>query len=164
MDEYPAVVQAQQLTSPQAYNDVYDRTNRYAFRQPSPAAGADISITVPFGVYWDVNSLTALFTAGAGVANRLVGFFVKNQDGQTVYTYQTTTALTANQTSTFTFSEDFSTALQTPANGSIILGPMPKAFLPPGWSFGTVTGAIAAADQWSGVTFWVEEALPPYGE
>lgn len=164
MADYPAFVSAQQLTSPQAYSDVYDRTNRFSFRPPPPAAGADISITVPSGVYWDVNTLSALFTAGAGVANRLVGFFVKNQDGQTVYTYQTTTALTANQTCTFTFSEDFATGMQTPANSGLILCPSPKPYFLPGWSFGTVTGAIAAADQWSAVTTWVEESLPPTGE
>ena len=164
MDDYPTVVVGQELYSPQSYPDVYQRLARYAPRAVSPAAGADISITVPNGAYWDVNSLTALFTAGAGVANRLVGYFIKNQDGQTVYTYQTTTALTANQTCTFTFSEDFATTMQTPANGGIVLAPAPKPFLPPGWSFGTVTAAIAAADQWSAVTFWVEELLPPPGE
>ena len=164
MDYPPTVVLGQELSSPQSYPDVYQRISRYSFRAVSPAAGADISITVPNGVYWDVNSLTALFTAGAGVANRLVGYFVKNQDGQTVYTYQTTTALTANQTCTFTFSEDFATSPTTPANGANVLWPSPKPLLLPNWTFGTVTGAIAAADQWSAVTVWVEEYLPPAGE
>jgi hypothetical protein len=113
---------------------------------------------------WDVNCLTALFTAGAGVANRLSGFFIKNQDGQFVYQYQFLTALTAAQTCTFTFSEDFNAAPQAQLNGGFVLGPMPKGWLLPGWTFGTVTAAIAAADQWSAVTCWVEESLPPAGE
>jgi len=158
------MIRATDVIGPGAYPDLYTRTNRFASKIVSPAAGSDIVITVPNGVFWDVNGLTALFTAGAGVANRLVGFFVKNQDGQVVYTYQTTTALTANQTSTFTFSEDFATGMQTPANGSLILAPSPKPWLLPNWTFGTVTAAIASADQWSNVVVCVEEYLPPEGE
>jgi len=164
VDEDPVVVSGHDVVSAGAYPDIYSRTNRFAARQVSPAAGADISIVVPFGVFWDVNSLTALFTAGAGVANRLVGYFVKNQDGQLVYQYQFATALTANQTCTFTFSEDYAAAPQAQGNALNILGPAPKPWLLPGWTFGTVTAAIAAADQWSAVTIWVEEYLPPRGE
>lgn len=161
--ETPVVVAGLDVVGPQIGPTIYSRTNRYAFRTVSPAAGADVVLTVPNGVLWDVNTLTALFTAGAAAANRLVGFFVKDHEGRTVYTYQTTTALTANQTTTFTFSEDFHTGMQTPANGSIILGPSPQPLLLPGWTFGTVTAAIAAADQWSAVTIWVEEWLPAEG-
>jgi hypothetical protein len=158
------VVAAHEIVAPGSYPDAYTRTNRFAARLAPPAAGADVSIGVPNGVFWDVNALTALFTAGAGVANRLVGFVVRNQDGQNVYQYQTSTALTANQTCTFTFSEDFAAVATTPANGGIILWPAPKPLLLPGWTFGTLTAAIAAADQWSAVTCWVEEYLPPAGE
>jgi hypothetical protein len=161
--QYPVVIPALDVLGPQVGPDAFTRTNRFAFRAVSPAAGADISLSVPNGVLWDVNTLCALFTASAGAANRLVGFVVKNQDGQTVYTYQTTTALTANQTSTFTFSEDFHAGMQTPANGSLILGPSPQPLLLPGWTFGTVTAAIAAGDQWSAVTVWIEEFLPAAG-
>ena len=158
------IVPVKDILAPGAYPDAYERTNRFGARLVSPAAGADISVTVPNGVLWDVNSMSALFTAGAGVANRLVGFTVKNQDGQSVYQYQTTTALTANQTCTFTFSEDFAAVATTPANGGNILWPAPKPLMLPNWTFGTLTGAIAAADQWSAVTVWVEEYLPPAGE
>lgn len=158
------VVAAHEMSAPGSYPDAYTRTDRFARRFPPPAAGADISLTVPNGVFWDVNALTALLTTGAGVANRLVGFFIKNQDGQNVYQYQTTTPLTATQTCTFTFSEDFAAVATTPANGGVILWPAPKPLLLPGWSIGTVTAAIAAADQWSNVTCWVEEYLPPAGE
>jgi hypothetical protein len=158
------VVQGHDITSPQSYPDVYTRSNRFGSRFVSPAAGADISIPVPFGTFWDMNSMTALLTTGAGVANRLVSFFVKNQDGQIVYQYQFSTAITATQTCTFTFSEDYAAAPQSQGNGLIILGPSPKPWFLPGWTFGTVTAGIQAADQWSAVTAWVEEYLPPAGE
>jgi hypothetical protein len=160
VSDYIDVVAGYDVLAPGSYPDIYSRTNRFAARQVSPAAGADISITVPNGVLWDVNSLTALFTAGAGVANRLVAFVVKNQDGQIVYQYQMATALTANQTCTFTFSEDFNSTPPAQGNGLNLLCPAPKPWFLPGWSFGTVTAAIAAADQWSAVTCWVEEYLP----
>ena len=158
------VVSGHDIQSPGSFPDVYSRTSRFGQKIVSPAAGADIVITVPNGVFWDVNAMTALFTAGAGVANRLVGYFVKNADGQLVYQYQFGTALTANQTCTFTFSEDYAAAPQAQGNGLNILGPSPKPWLLPNWTFGTVTAAIAAADQWSAVTVWVEEYLPPRGE
>lgn len=164
MSDALTMIRASDVTGPGAFPDLYTRTNRFAQKVVSPAAGADIVITVPNGVFWDVNSLTALFTAGAGVASRLVGYFIKNQDGQVVYQYQFATALTANQTCTFNFSEDYSTAPQAQLNGGFILGPSPKPWLLPNWTFGTVTAAIAAADQWSNVVVWVEEYLPPEGE
>jgi hypothetical protein len=164
MPSDPVYIGGTDVISAGAFPAVYSRTNRFGSRFVSPIAGADISIAVPNGVFWDVNSLTALFTAGAGVANRLVSFFIKNQDGQVVYQYQHGTALTANQTCTFTFSEDYAAAPQAQGNGLFILGPIPKAWLLPGWTFGTTTAAIAAADQWSAVTGFIEEHLPPAGE
>jgi hypothetical protein len=158
------VVTGHDVHAPGTYPDVYSRTSRFGARQVNPAVGTDISITVPNGVLWDVNTLTALFTAGAGAANRLVSFFVKNQDGQTVYTYQFGTALTTGQTCTFTFSEDYAAAPMAQGNGLFILGPSPKPWFLPGWTFGTTTAAIVGTDQWSGVTLWVEEYLPPAGE
>lgn len=161
--EYSVVIPAIDVVGAQVGPDVYSRTNRYAFRAVSPAAGADIVLTVPNGVLWDVNSLTALFTASAGAANRLVGFQIKNPDGQVVYRYQFATALVATNTCTFTFSEDYAAAPMAQGNGLFVLGPQPKGLLLPGWTFGTVTAAIDAADQWSGVTIWVEEYLPAAG-
>jgi hypothetical protein len=158
------VVEGKDIASPQSFPDVYTRSNRFGSRFVSPAAGADISIPVPNGTFWDVNSLTALFTAGAAAANRLVSFVVKNQDGQIVYQYQFSTALVATNTCTFTFSEDYAAAPQAQGNGLFVLGPSPKPWFLPGWTFGTVTAGIQGADQWSAVTAWVEEYLPPAGE
>jgi hypothetical protein len=163
-DDTPVVIPALDVVGPQVGPGVYSRTNRYSFRTVSPAAGADISLSVPNGVLWDVNSLTGLFTASAGAANRLVGFQIKNPDGQVVYRYQFATALVATNTCTFTFSEDYAAAPMAQGNGLFVLGPQPKGLLLPGWTFGTVTSAIDAADQWSGVTVWIEEWLPAEGQ
>src|SRR5262249_62432013 len=87
--DYPLVVVGKDIISPGSYPDVYPVTASFSKRHQVPAAGADISLSVHPGTYWSVKTLTALFTASANAANRLVGFFVQNQDGQKVYQYQT---------------------------------------------------------------------------
>jgi hypothetical protein len=48
----------------------------------------------------------------------------------------------------------------TAAAGPTIAGGLPNEFrLTAGWKFGTVTAAIAAADQWSAITVAVEEFI-----
>lgn len=137
----------------------YVLTDVFNNPQPAPAAGADLSYTVPIGVIWNVVSLTALFTASAGAANRTVAFFIKDQGGRIVYQYGIGTALTANQTCTYTFEEDVS-LITASANGGNILEPLPATWLPPDWSFGTTTANIQAGDQWSNVSLWVQAYLP----
>lgn len=145
------------------YPDIYDRIDVFNSPQPAPAAGADLNYQVTNGVVWNVVSLTALFTASAGVANRTISFFIKDQGGRIVYQYAIGTALTAGQTCTYTFSEDVVTPTAS-ANGGNILEPFPSTWLPPLWSFGTSTANIQSGDQWSAVSCWVQMYLPPSGE
>lgn len=144
------------------YPDEYTRTDVFSLPIPKIAAGADLSFTVPIGLLWRVVSLTGKFTASAAAASRVPAFFVKDQAGSIVYQYNVAT-LTANQTATFTFSEDV-TQLPTFANGGIFLAPKPSSWIPSNWSFGTVTALIDAADQWSAVNCWVQAYLPAEGE
>lgn len=144
------------------YPDEYELIDVFSLPVAKLAAGTDLSFTVPVGLLWRVVSLTALFTASAAAASRIPAFFVKDQGGSIVYQYNVAT-LTANQTGTFTFAEDVS-ALPTFATAGIFLVPKPHAWIPSSWSFGTVTAAIQAADQWSNVNAWIEAYLPPPGE
>lgn len=144
------------------YPDEYTRTNVFNLPIAKLAAGADLSFTVPVGVLWNVVSLTAKFTASAAVASRIPAFFVKDQGGAIVYQYAIAT-LTASQVGTFTFCEDV-VSPATFANNGNLLEPMPATWIPPSWSFGTVTAAIDVADQWSLVNCWVQEYLPAEGE
>ena len=144
------------------YPDTYERIAAFNLPVPKIAAGADFSFTVPVGLLWNVVSISALFTASAAAANRIPAFFVKNEAGTTVYTYNVAT-LTANQTGTFTFSEDV-VSPATFATGTKMLEPMPSTWLPSLWSFGVTTAAIDTADQWSGLAVWIQEYLPREGE
>lgn len=144
------------------YPDLYTRTDVFSLPIPKIAAGADLSFSVPFGVIWNVISLTGKFTTSAAVANRLPAFFVKDQAGTIVYQYGLGT-LTATQNGTFTFSEDVA-QVATFATGGNFLEPMPSTYITAGWSFGVATAAIDAADAWTNVNCWVQAYLPPPGE
>ena len=145
------------------YPDVYSRIDVFVSAQPNPAAGADLSFTVPVGVLWNVVSITALFTASAGVANRTISFVAKDQNAKIAYQYAIGTALTAGQTCTYTFSEDVVTPTSS-ANGGNILEPLPSTWFPSNWTFGTSTANIQSGDQWSVVGAWIQAYLPPEGE
>lgn len=144
------------------YPDDYVLTDVFNLPISKLAAGTDLSFTVPVGLLWNVVSLTAKYTASAAAASRIPAFFVKDQGGAVVYTYNVAT-LTANQTGTFTFSEDVVTPA-TFATGTLMLEPMPATWLPSNWSFGTTTAAMDTGDTWTNVGCWIQAYLPPAGE
>lgn len=144
------------------YPDQYSRLDVFNLPVSKIAAGTDLSFTVPIGVLWNVVSLTAKFTASAAAASRVPAFFVKDQGGTVVYQYAVAT-ITANQTGTFTFSEDVVTPA-TFATAGNFLEPMPSTWIPSNWSFGTTTALIDTADQWSNISVWIQSYLPPEGE
>lgn len=144
------------------YPDDYVLVDVFNLPVSKLAAGSDLSFTVPVGVLWNVVSLTAKFTASAAVASRIPAFFVKDQGGTVVYTYNIAT-ITANQTGTFTFSEDVVNPA-TFATGGLFLEPLPTTWFPSNWSFGTTTAAIDTGDTWTNVSCWIQAYLPPAGE
>lgn len=156
--------EAPSYLGPQLYPAQYERLSVWGAAQVSPAAGADVSITIPNGVAWRVVSLVATLTASAAAANRFVGFVVKSQDGTTVYRYRLTAALTANLTATYCFSPDVGPAPTAVATTNNLLLPKPDEVIPAGWTFGTSTLNIDTADQWSSVAVWAETLLPAAGE
>jgi hypothetical protein len=160
---YPIVREGADANGAQAYPDVYVKGNYFGLLPSKVAAGVDVSLTVPFGVFWDVKTLIGTLVTSAGVANRTVGFVVKNEGGSIVYSYQITAAQAASLTGTYCFSEDVTVAPTAFATTNSLLAPMPKAWIPPGWSFGTTTLNIQVADQWSAVGAYVQEWLPPEG-
>lgn len=153
------VVDVPDLTGPQFPPEDFDRINCFGRAEIAPAAGKEVSFTVPNGVVWRVVSMTAKLTTSSTIANRYVGFQVKQQDGTAVYQFQSTSALAASDSLTVTFSEDIST-LTTVATTDVLLLPKPSVWFPPGWSFGTLTGNIQTGDAYSDVALWVHEWLP----
>jgi hypothetical protein len=157
------VVSEQEYVGPQLWPKPYSRANIAGFAPPRPAAGADISFTVPNGVMWDVVSVIGTLTASAAAANRLVGWIVKNQEGTTVYQYNMTAALTAGLNATFCYSENTSSVPSAIATTNHLLMPQPVPWIPAGWTFGTNTTNIDVGDQWSAVGIWVQVWLPNAG-
>ena len=148
------------ITGPQLLDRPLSRTNIVSQPIISPAAGADMLVTVPFGVMWDLQAFTAKFTASAQAANRFLGFQVKDQSGNLVYQYQCTAAVATTLVITITFSEDCATVPTALATGNIVFFPCPRAWFGGGWTFGTFTGSIQTNDTWTAGAFWAAEYLP----
>lgn len=123
----------------------------------APAAGADVSISVPNGALWRIVALRATFTASGNAANRYIGFQVQDQSGAVVYAYNITAAVTAGLAGVFTFSRDVASAPTAFATTNRLLLPAPATPIPALWSFGTSTLNIDATDAWTAVTLWVEQ-------
>lgn len=164
MTDAEFVICAHDFASPQSSPDLYTRVNAFSVVPSKIAAGSDVVFSVPNGVMWDVKFALGTLTASAGAANRLVGFFVKDQGGTLVYSYQMTAAVTANLVGTFCFSEDCTQVPTAFATTNSLLLPQPKAWIPSGWTFGTTTLNLQAGDQWSAVSCYVQEWLPREGE
>lgn len=155
---------SERVLGPQIFPADYVRRNIFSKSQVTPAAGSDVSITVPNGVLWRVDGLRALLTASAAAANRFVGFIVKDQEGNSVWEYNITSALTASLNATFCFSTWTSTTPTAVATTNRLLMPAPNTYIPAGWSFGTSTLNIDTADAWTAVRLWIEEWLPAAGQ
>jgi len=123
-----------------------------------PAAGAEISETVPTGARWRLLSLTASFIASATAANRIARLAIT--DGTSILCYlQSGTAITANQNTNNTWS----------ANGIRNTG-SPNSYegdgiseyrLPAGYKITTATQNIDTGDNWGAPQMLVEEWIQP---
>lgn len=145
------------------YPDLFERVDPFALPIAKIAAGTDLSFQIPVGLNWNVVSVIATFTASAGVANRVINFQVKDQNGTLVYAYPLP-QLTASQSQTFLFSEDVVSVPSSLTTGGTVLVPLPSTWFSSEWTFGTSTTNIQAGDQWSAVGCWVQAYLPSAGE
>ena len=122
-----------------------------------PAAGADVVKLVPVGARWAMLAFTSTLTTGIGVANRRAHFSFD----------QTPTAyalLPMARVQIASASVDYFWAAGCPSDvaysntaelQSMLVGPNLLA----GTSFGTLTANLQAADQWTGVRYFVHEWL-----
>ncbi len=123
-----------------------------------PAAGNEISETVPTGARWRFISLSSVFIASADVANRTPKLkFGAGMD--TVFSTGESAVLTASQTAFISFAdvgqEDISAIL------SLVQCVPANLILKAGDIIGTNTGGIQAADNWLAPTLLVEEWIEP---
>lgn len=122
----------------------------------NPAAGAEISETVPTGARWCVLAFFAELVTDAAAANRLVR--VTLDDGTTVY-YRTGSAFTHTASLTIGYASG-TIGAQLEASGSTALCPLPVGHrLLAGHRIRTTTTALQAGDNWGAPQMLVEEWL-----
>lgn len=120
----------------------------------NPAAGAEISETVPAGARWRFLSMTALLTVDATVASRVPVLVF--DDGANIFAG---VGANFNQTAGTAFTYHWSAGGQTNAQTSVSVSVStpPNLVLPPGARIRTVTGALQPADDWGAPEYAVEE-------
>lgn len=128
----------------------------------NPAAGSELSETVPANTIWSVQSISALMVTDANAADRRVRTTL--DDGSTVF-YQVSSS--TNHTASLTVRYVWS-PLGAPAVGVVaatdatINIPLPKpTILSAANRFITVTGALEAGDNWGAPQLSVEEWHDP---
>jgi len=135
------------------------RRVRQVIRPANPAAGADWLATVPAGHVWRVLGISAQLTTSAAVANRIP--FIALGDG--VATFWDTP-----------FRDEIAASLSFryrlfPTAGAIgyeswEFAPMPEVDLMPGWTVGSSTTSLQAADQWLNIAINVVDTTVKGGD
>lgn len=119
----------------------------------NPAAGAEISWTVPTGQVARFLSLFGLFTASSTVATRVPRIQIKDAAGNVMFQCATDSSVAASSSSNFTFSN-------VPTKNSLdsCVINTPPIVLAPGFVITTKTNNIQTGDQWSLACLLVELA------
>lgn len=120
-----------------------------------PAAGADISETVPARRRWRIQSFLHQLVTAVAVANRQVQLRIT--DGtNTLWLSEVEALQAASLTEVYSWAVGSGTN-QTAFQNATISRTLAAMVLEPGWKIQTVTAAIQAADQWSAPNYSVEE-------
>lgn len=134
-----------------------------SYAPANPAAGADFTVASGSPGRVRLVFLQATFTASAAVANRVISFqFLPLPPLTRNYSVQDTAAVVASQVVQYNIAPGSSNVrgagAGTAANPIIVTLPMPSpATAVPQAQVKSVTGAIQAADQWSGIQVVTEE-------
>lgn len=122
---------------------------------PAPAAGADWAVVVPGGRNWRIAMGTAQISTSATVTNRAPLALVT--DGtETLWEYGNGAELPASQTALVSLAST-PPPVGFAAQVLSVLAPFPDAWIPGGFTLGTVTLNLQAGDQWSKISLYVEE-------
>lgn len=140
-------VPATQVTTPQG------RSRQVIYTLANPAAGAEITLTVPAGKVWRVISMSCILTTNATVANRSPAFTF--DDGtNTVYKISASQVEAASSGVFYLIQgENF----QAYSNAGFIQMPVLRTLLGPGYRIRSSTTAIQTGDQYSAIVLLVEE-------
>lgn len=123
----------------------------------NPAAGAEISYTVPAGTVLQLLGARVSLVASADVATRTVQLTI--DDGTTVFN-KFVSPSTQAASATYAYNFTAGTSNVTVLNNEIVVGLGQQLFLPPGYRIKTVTNNIQAADDFGVMTvygvFWTK--------
>lgn len=124
---------------------------------PKPALGADWSTTVPAGKTWGIRLARATLTCSAAAATRVPSLDLS--DGTTTFAaIPPVETLVASDVASLTWLESVSYVLNvTPSK--YLVQPIPALTLWPGYTIASLTTALDAGDQWSGVVLYVIETM-----
>ena len=125
--------------------------------QPTPAAGADWTVTVPGESAWAVISVSATLVTSAAVANR-APLFTVTDGSSTLWRVAPGVVQTASLTTTYSWLCELGAPDVTITGGHIQVA-LPPAYFHPGFTFGPVTATRDAADQWSAIVVQVFETF-----
>lgn len=134
------------------------RRSRIVVPVTTPAAGSDWSVTVPAGHIYRVRSVYATLLTAVAVANRDAMLNV----GDGVRTFVSIPPVAVQAASlTYTYAWFPHAGALNVGNGQAV--PIPELDLMAGWTLGTSTGSIQAADQWSGIWLLVDDVTVERG-
>lgn len=122
---------------------------------PEPAAGTNLSVTVPAGVQWWVTAAYGTFLASATVSNRNLYTFV-SVNGQVVWQVSQGATVVASSTGVFGLQSTSGYTGQTTATFRSIIS-LPDAPLPQEAEIAVSADGMEADDQFRAMTMWVEE-------
>lgn len=127
-----------------------------SFTGTTPAAGAEISQTVPTAARWLLRGMAVSFTTSAAVANRAPTVII--DDGATILQqYQAAAVQAAGVTRSLLVG---ATGVIPDATAAVIqIFSQPSIPMLPGWRIRTSTTNIQAADAYGAPQFYVEELL-----
>jgi hypothetical protein len=128
--------------------------NVRAITGTDPAAGVDISETVPTNALWRLISLAATLVTDATVINRspTIAF----DDGASVY-FRSELSFFHTATNTVLYSASASPIFSTTLVAQAPIAIPPGILLPPGHRIRTLTTNLQAGDNWSAPVFLIEE-------
>lgn len=124
----------------------------------APAAGAEISETVPTGALWQLLSFATRLQCSAAVATR--GSILQIDDGtNTLHQVAPFTTLTAGQARNYYYALQGNNAATGNGFDSLLLPNL--RFMLPGWRIRTVTSSIDVGDQYATPFYTVMEWIWP---
>lgn len=121
----------------------------------SPAAGAEWSAQVPSGAVWIVDSITALLTTSAVVANRSPDLQVTDNDGALLSAVPPPASIAASLAARYYWLRTIAAAWAAGANKQPT--PLPTTILPAGAIIKSSTLNLDVGDAWTAIVLYVIE-------